>query len=273
MDPGIENLTSTTFFGRRLTRRQIADIQETVALLPALSRNELAKTVCEHLGWTTPKGDYRVSACLRTLESLEERGILTLPAKRNTASEQRRAIEHTERSDPGPEPASLARLSPPVRTSPALVRCRPRGAPPRLPAVRSSGQDAARPRCMGRMERGGPRPAAASCGLQQPLPDPALGPGRQPRLRALAMAVRQLADAWRPRHRPVLCETLVDPMRHDGASYRAANWEKISMTAGHRGGSWTKPPKEIFVIPIDRGFRTVLKGERRPPKRPANWPS
>ena len=69
MDPGIENLTSTTFFGRRLTRRQIADVQETVALLPALSRNELAKTICEHLSWTTPKGDYRVSACLRTLES------------------------------------------------------------------------------------------------------------------------------------------------------------------------------------------------------------
>ncbi len=29
MDPLIENLKSTTFFGKRLTRRQIADIQET----------------------------------------------------------------------------------------------------------------------------------------------------------------------------------------------------------------------------------------------------
>ena len=77
--------------------------QETVALFPALSRNELAKTICEHLNWTTPKGDYRVSACLRMLESLEECGILSLPAKRNTASGPRRAIEHTERSDPGPQ--------------------------------------------------------------------------------------------------------------------------------------------------------------------------
>ena len=32
MDPLIENLKSTTFFGKRLTRRQIADIQETVGL-------------------------------------------------------------------------------------------------------------------------------------------------------------------------------------------------------------------------------------------------
>ena len=42
MDPRIANLPSTTFFGHRLTRRQIADIQETVALCPALSRLELS---------------------------------------------------------------------------------------------------------------------------------------------------------------------------------------------------------------------------------------
>ena len=54
----------------------------------------------------------------------------------------------------------------------------------------------------------------------------------------------------------------------DDLPYRAANWEKIGMTAGHRGGSRTKPPKEIFVMPLAPRFRTVLKGERRPPKRP-----
>ena len=32
MDPRIENLKSTTFFGKRLRRRQIADIQTTVSL-------------------------------------------------------------------------------------------------------------------------------------------------------------------------------------------------------------------------------------------------
>ena len=87
--------------------------------------------------------------------------------------------------------------------------------------------------------------------------------------RALAMAVRRLAGTWEQRHgcRPVLCETFVDPTRHDGASYRAANWEKIGMTAGHRGKSRTKPPKEILVMALDANFRRVLKGESRPPKR------
>ena len=34
MDPRIASLKSTTFCGRRLTRRQIADVQETVAAEP-----------------------------------------------------------------------------------------------------------------------------------------------------------------------------------------------------------------------------------------------
>ena len=57
MDPRIKSLETTTFFGRRLTRRQIAGIQETVALFPDDSRNELAKTVCEHVNRHTPKGN------------------------------------------------------------------------------------------------------------------------------------------------------------------------------------------------------------------------
>ena len=43
VDPHIENLKSTTFFGRRFTRRQIAEVQQTVAMFPALSRKELSR--------------------------------------------------------------------------------------------------------------------------------------------------------------------------------------------------------------------------------------
>ena len=83
------------------------------------------------------------------------------------------------------------------------------------------------------------------------------------------MAVRRLANDWAEHHcfRPVLAETFVDPTRHDSASYRAANWEKVGMTAGHRSGSRSKPPKEILVMPLDPDFRRVLQGGSRPPKR------
>ena len=65
MDPRIEALKSTTFFGRRFTRRQIADIAETVAMLPNDSRNELSKTICEHLGWKALVDRYHYLGCPR----------------------------------------------------------------------------------------------------------------------------------------------------------------------------------------------------------------
>ena len=63
MDFRIENLKSTTLGGTRLTRRWIADLQKTLARFPALSRHELASTLCSHLGWFTPKGRDRLGAC------------------------------------------------------------------------------------------------------------------------------------------------------------------------------------------------------------------
>ena len=71
MVPRIKKLQSTTFFGRRFTRRQIAEIQQTVATFRALSREELVQTICEHLRWRTPSGGNRVTAALRLLEQLE----------------------------------------------------------------------------------------------------------------------------------------------------------------------------------------------------------
>ena len=71
MDPKITALRTTTFFGRRLTRAQTADVQETVAHLPNGSRNGLCRVICEHLNWKTAKGACRVGACLAVLESLE----------------------------------------------------------------------------------------------------------------------------------------------------------------------------------------------------------
>ena len=64
MDPRIEELKTTTFSGRRLSRRQIFEIQETVALLPGNTRSELCKTICQHLNWKSAKGAYKVGACM-----------------------------------------------------------------------------------------------------------------------------------------------------------------------------------------------------------------
>ena len=299
MDPRIKSLESTTFYGRRLTRRQIADVQETVTLSPALSRNELAKTICEHLNWTTPKGDYRVAACMRMLESLEECGILTLPAKRNTVPGPRTPIARTGRSDPRPAiNCALAELEPlslqPVTEERNIAdwnelvdRHHSLGCPrPFGPHLRwfVLDRDGRRLGCL----------LSEAAAKSLPARDAWVGwseKDRDRRLhlavsnsrflilpwvrvdnlasRALSMATRQLPSEWHERHgcRPVLCETFVDPTCFDGTCYRAANWAVIGMTAGRRSGSRAKPPKQILVLPLDPGFRAVLKGESKTPPR------
>ena len=83
MDPLIENLKSTTFLGKRFTRKQLADIQITVGRFPKLSRAELGRTICEHLRWRTPGGRDRLKSALGLLAELERLGILSLPPKRH----------------------------------------------------------------------------------------------------------------------------------------------------------------------------------------------
>ena len=102
IDPRIQRLKLTTFFGKRLTRRQIADVQEMAASLPGLNRNELGKTVCEHLGWKTKRGRSRVRLALRVLEELERPGVLSLPEKRRRRRGGDKPVTVTARSAPRP---------------------------------------------------------------------------------------------------------------------------------------------------------------------------
>ena len=102
IDPRIQRLKLTTFFGKRLTRRQIADVQEMAASLPGLSRNELGKTVCEHLGWKTKRGRSRVRLAVRVLEELERLGVLSLPEKRRRRRGGDKPVTVTARSAPRP---------------------------------------------------------------------------------------------------------------------------------------------------------------------------
>ena len=116
MDPRIEALRSTTFFGRRLTRQQISEIQTTVAAFPLLSRHELGQTICEQLGWRTGTGTNRIQLCQRLLEELERLGLLVLPAKdASYARGPRKPIEKSQRTEKQPaiaEPLGELQLLP-----------------------------------------------------------------------------------------------------------------------------------------------------------------
>ena len=302
MDPRIENLKTTTFFGRRLTRREVAGIQETVALCPALSRNELAMTICEHLNWHTPKGDYRVSACLRMLERLEGFGILTLPAKRDARPGVPRPIEHTAVSDPQPEIACALSALEPLSLYAAdgaeaaawnelvdrhhPLRCpRPFGPCLRWFVLDRDGRRLgcllfeaasrtlpARDAWVGWNERARERRLHLVVGNTRFVVFPWVRVSNLAS-RSLGMAAAALPGEWERRHgcRPVLMETFIDPTRFEGACYRAANWTRVGMTAGRKSGRRATPPKEILVLPLERDCRDVLNG-RAPRVRPLRPP-
>ena len=113
MGRDIEALESTTFGGKRFTRKQLAHIQETVGTFPALSRRELGHTICENLRWATPKGVHRIQACLGALAEMEEIGILTLPAKKKQKKATQKPIPWTDGTREQPRIAALlAHLAP-----------------------------------------------------------------------------------------------------------------------------------------------------------------
>src|SRR3990172_12384863 len=97
----VDTLPGTTFSGRRFTRKQLARVQETVERFTKLSRTELARTLCEHLNWTTPKGKYKIESCLTLLEGLEAHGVGRLPAKQVRKAQQRRILRF-ENDPPDP---------------------------------------------------------------------------------------------------------------------------------------------------------------------------
>ena len=66
------------FCGRRFAAEEVALIGDVVARFGALSRTELANTVCELLEWKRPNGRLKSWECVDFLEALEGQGALAL---------------------------------------------------------------------------------------------------------------------------------------------------------------------------------------------------
>jgi len=81
----------------------------------------------------------------------------------------------------------------------------------------------------------------------------------------LSLSARYLLDDWEKKYniRPVLLESFVEKKRFTGACYKAANWRLCGQTKG-RGklgpsGKMSVPIKDIWLYPLDKKFRNILK--------------
>lgn len=291
----VETLPSTTFSGRRFTRTQLARVQETVERFPQLSRTELARTLCEHLSWTTPNGKYKIESCLTLLAALEAHGVVTPPAKQVRKAPQRR-IPTFENDPPDPPIDEALSAVAPIRLEPVGAGEDRERWKAYLQSYHYLGYRQPVGAHLGYFVVSAPRHQRLGCLLFSASAAWALAPRDQwigwedthrkkllhlvlsndrflifPWIHvaslashALALATKQIGDDWVQAYgyRPVLIETFVDPTHFAGTCYRAANWQCVGHTQG-RGRlapdhACRTSKKLIFVYPLQADWQHCL---------------
>ena len=92
-------IRSLVVSGRAFSGAEVEQIQETVRVFSKLSRWELAQTLCEHLGWVTAKGQYKVESCLKALRRLEGLGLIQGPAPRRYEPRKKEPLRPSEETE------------------------------------------------------------------------------------------------------------------------------------------------------------------------------
>jgi len=264
-----------------------------------LSREELAATVCELLGWTRANERLKARECREFLERLETAGVLSLPPKRvGRPVGTRTRVPVTAGGDAQATLLGTVRDVAPIeieRVTTAdqrrlfrelvgryhyLGHAVPFGAHLRYLVYASQPQRqvvgciqfsspawrmAARDRWIGWDDRTRRRHLPQVVNNSRLLILPWV------RVQNLASTIlsrtaRALVADWQAAYgvTPVLLETLVDPARFDGASYRAANWIVVGTTTGRGRGDRdhqrVRVPKRVLLYPLVREAAAQLRG-------------
>ena len=290
---------ATMFSGRAFSAREVTLIGEVVQDCSGLSRMELARTVCELLRWRRPNGGLKARECREFLERLDAEGALVLPDKRRgrvPGSVTR--VPRTASGEPGValvgsvrdieplvvelvrEPAERLLFRELVGRYHYLGHRVPFGAQLRYLVFASRPQRAvvgclqfsspawrmaARDRWVGWDDATRVRNLQRVVNNSRFLLLPWVGV-RNLASAVLARGLGQMAADWPRRYRiePWLVETLVDPCRHHGGCYRAANWVALGATTGRGrmdryGRRVGEAPKTLLVYPLVRDAQRRLR--------------
>jgi len=291
------------FFGRCFSSSDFLLIQQLARDFSALSLTELASTLCELLDWKRPNGKLKYKECRAMLEQLQAEGQVSLPAVRKTAPSRPRNIVVHRESDPRPPltgtvgdytPLLLQRIEG-VQLSSLwnqfidryhYLRFRvPFGANLRylVESQRRPGEYLACLLFSSPAWKMAPRDAWIGWNEEQRkrnlqyivsnarflvLPWVSV---RGLASKILSLASRQLPHDWERLYgyRPLLLETLVDPARFRGTSYRAGNWIRLGQTQGRgrmdrNNQAQGQAVKDIYVFPLCRNARRQLCQSRPP---------
>jgi len=89
--------------GRWFSSAAIDEVASTCRAFPALSRSEIAATLCEHLDWKSPNGKSKLKSCISALDKLEAMGLASPPPMVPFRPRRKPAPVWTAASEPGPE--------------------------------------------------------------------------------------------------------------------------------------------------------------------------
>ncbi len=287
------------FAGQDVDAEELALIREVVQTCGGISRTELAKTVCELLGWQRPNGSLKALECREYLERLESSGFVRLPPlRRRRPKGSSTRIPRTARGEPSEalvgsveEFGSLSveqmRNSADSELFRELIgRYHYQGytvaygaqlrylvwiSQPQRQVVGCLRFSSPAWRLSARDQWIGWDESARSRNLQRVVANSRflLLPWvriRNLASRVLAQGARQLTFDWPVRYgvEPLLLETLVDPERFQGTCYRAANWVEVGLSAGRGRMDRTHQrhglsPKKVFLYPLVRGAARRLR--------------
>jgi len=275
--------------GRYFSQSDIDWIRGQLDCRPGVTRIQLSRLFCRHVGWYKPDGGLKEMSCRVAMLRLERAGRIRLPAPR-TRPAPVKAIGRTAQGQPQAPLAIDARQ--PLAIMPVDAKTsalwnelidryhylgyrRMGGAQMRLfvhagrHCVALLGFSAAAWRVAPREAFIGWSDTQRQANLHLVVDNSRfliLPWIRSQNLasRILAQAARILPDAWqkRYRYRPALLETFVETPRFTGTCYKAANWKLVGRTLGR--GKWDrrhaadKPVKTVWLYPLQRRFMEAL---------------
>lgn len=282
------------YASRSFTTEDIELIQWTRKQYPDLSRREFSSTVCEFLGWTTDAGRPKADVCLKFLEKLESKGILTLPPiqieKTNPGKESFTQMQKPEAEITGTLADHHGIRLVLAETPEARKQFRSYiESYHMLGYKRTFGSRLFYFIVSGNKELGCIQFSASSWALKER--DKWIGWTKEDRAQrlhlivnnsrylifpwvhipnlashVLSLASKQIqADYMRIYYyEPVLLETFVDPGHFLGTCYKAANWDYLGMTCGRgrTGRNGDVSAKAIYMYPLCKDFRKYLTGEK-----------
>lgn len=287
--------TIMAYFGRNFTSDEIELIKWTRKRYPQLSRKELAATVCEFLGWTTPAGRSKIPQCTSFLKTLEESGLIELPpldvAKQRSPKNSKMTgfqIDITpitcelnmlesirleiaragidlkrwrhyvnEYHMLGDKHVFGSRLAYFIKSRETILGC--------LQFSASSWALSSRDEWIGWTVQDRKQRLHLIVNNSRFLILPWVNV-KNLASKVLALAIKQIQEDWLRDYcyAPVLLETFVDTSHFAGTCYKASNWIYLGETQGRgrmdREKEYALSRKAIYMYPLQKDFKDCLKG-------------